>query len=69
MFNEFCYWLNCIGLSRVAAALRWIVFKTAVGVERAQYDTPQAGYQGWIRRAPFGVLAFIDTDNRLHFRW
>ena len=69
MFNDFCYTLNRIGLSRVAALLRWLLFKTAGGVERAQYDTPQAGYQGWIRRSPFGVLAFIDIDGRLHFRW
>jgi len=68
MFNDFCYRLNRIGLSRIAAGLRYVMYAVAGG-NPGFYSSPQAGFVGWYSRRPFGVLAFLDTNGKLHFRW
>jgi hypothetical protein len=61
MFNTFCWWLNVIGLSRVAAWLRRIaLWLLASRSRRWEYgNAPCAGYRGGVDVPLFGTVAFI----------
>ena len=68
MFNELCWQLNRVGLSVVAAGLRRVaatVTPTTVG----EYALGGCGgYKGWIE-SPLGVVAFVQDDGALVWRW
>ena len=74
MFNTFCFTLNVLHLSRVSAFLRWSIYRWMLLRHNGNalvetYAQPVAGFWGWIPYRPFGVLAFVDMDGKLHFRW
>lgn len=76
MFVNFCYQLNRLHLSSVAAGLRWLVFVLLPTVEKfyADEDDPngvvQYGYYSWVDAPGVGCVAFRRTGDRsLQFRW
>lgn len=71
MFNTFCWYLNVLHLSWVAAGLRFVlaVLFKRLTVERF-YDHPTAGYDGWLWLPYIGCLAFRRTnDQQWQYRW
>jgi hypothetical protein len=71
MFNSFCFYLNVLRLSWIAAGLRfllWVALRPAVRVK--QYSAGEAGgYRGWVEAPGVGVLAFITPEGTRLFKW
>lgn len=61
MFNSFCWYLNVVGLSCVAAWLRRMGLRLlAPYARRWEYGTqPCAGYRGGVDVPVLGTVAFI----------
>jgi hypothetical protein len=70
-FVTFCWYLNVIKLSWVAALLRWSAFRVLGDrVEYHHYDMPDTVfYRGWFESKHLGVLAFTRLDGSLSFKW
>jgi hypothetical protein len=75
MFLDFCWGLNVLKLSWLAAFLRFAVWNLA-HIGRSwpapkRYDQPDkvGGWKGWHELKGFGTLVFVDQDDRLHYRW
>ena len=69
MFNELCWQLNRVGLSVVAAGLRRVVAAVSPVTYRA-YDAGDAvGYKGRLSSRVVGVVAFVQDDGKLVWRW
>lgn len=71
MFLSACFWLNVIGLSRLVAAVRRLLYLVTQSTCReGSYDAPdKAGYRGWISHPRMGVLAFRTLHGDLLFCW
>lgn len=70
MFNTFCWGLNVVRLSWLAAALRRGAFVLLKPWARTWgYASPLEGWQGGIDVPGLGTVAFIDTTGRRTFVW
>ncbi len=72
MFNTFCWYLNRLGLARVATALRFTLYVMLHPfVRENRYSDPEmqsSQYQGWLHVGRT-VVAFRRNDGDIQFRW
>lgn len=72
MFNTACWHMNRVGLGRLVAIIRMLVFMLMfLWVKTGTYDNPEqvGGWLGWKQVPLFGILAFIQSDGKLTFLW
>jgi hypothetical protein len=69
LFQTFCYTLNGLWLSRLAAGLRWLAVKFAPTQYEAYSNPGDVGYLGWLQNAKLGCLAFVKDDKSIQYRW
>lgn len=69
MFNELCWQLNRVGLSVVAAGLRRVAAAVSPVTYRAYDAGDEVGYKGWLYSPFAGVIAFVQDDGKLVWRW
>jgi len=69
MFNELCWQLNRVGLSVVAAGLRRVVAAVSPVTYRDYDEADEVGYKGWLSSRYAGVVAFVQEDGALVWRW
>jgi len=72
MFNNFCFTLNRLHLSWLAASLRWtLAHLFGRYIEVGEYDNPEGvgGYRAWYDLPGLGCVAFIRSDGTRQYRW
>lgn len=72
MFLNFCYFLNVLKLSWLAALLRFLMAQLLRGqLQERSYNIPIIGWAGWVEAPMIGVLAFIPEEEpkRRIYRW
>lgn len=71
MFNTFCWVLNVLHLSWLAAFLRFALHLILRPFARENlYSTGEvAGYKSWFTVPLFGVVAYRRDDWTLQYRW
>ena len=71
MFNTFCWYLNVLHLSWLAAILRFVlhIALRPFAMSKQYAATDVTSYHGWVDVPVFGVVAFICEDGTLQYRW